>query len=594
MDIKEKIKLLPAKPGVYQFRNAEGKIIYVGKAKNLKNRVSSYFAKSAGHSGKTKVMVRKIRDLSFIVVETELDALLLENNLIKKYRPRYNILLKDDKTYPWICVKNERFPRIFATRNKIKDGSKYYGPYASVKMMNTLLKMIRQLYTIRTCSYNLSEENIAAGKFKVCLEYHIGNCLGPCEGKQSHEEYMAQVDDIEQILKGDITSVIKHLESRMHAFAEDMQFELAHALKEKIDTLKEYRSKSSVVNPTMGNVDVFSAASDLHNGYVNYMKVVDGAVIQSHTLTYKKGIEVSDTELLTQGIAEMKNTRDLARDLVVPAKPTIDLPDHRITIPQRGDKKTLLDLSTRNAKYFMLDRQRQSKFADPRKHTDRLMDRMKKDLSLKLEPRHIECFDNSNLQGTHAVAACVVFRDGKPSKKEYRRFSIKTVQGPDDYASMKEVVYRRYKRLLDEGEELPQLIVIDGGKGQLSAALESLDALNIRGQLAIVGIAKRLEEIYFPGDPLPLYIDKKSETLKVLQHIRNEAHRFGITYHREKRSKAAVRTELTSIPGIGEATVGKLLRTFQSTAGVKRADLEALSKAVGPAKAKIVRTWFDA
>lgn len=585
---------MPTGPGVYQFRDSEGKIIYVGKAKNLKSRVSSYFANTAGHSGKTRIMVRKIRDLSFIVVETELDALLLENNLIKKYRPRYNILLKDDKTYPWICIKNERFPRVFATRKKINDGSQYFGPYASVKMMNTLLNLIRRLYQIRTCNYDLSEENIRKGKFKVCLEYHIGNCRGPCEGKVTHEEYMTQIDDIARIVKGDISSVISHLEHRMHGLAEDLQFELAQELKEKIDTLKDYRGRSAVVNPTIGNVDVFSVASDLHTGFVNYMKVVDGAVIQSHTMTYKLGIEATDAELLTQGIAEIKNTRDLARDLLVPVEPEIDLPDHHAVIPQRGDKKTLLELSARNAKYFMLDRQRQSKFADPKKHTDRLMDRMKMDLSLKVEPRHIECFDNSNLQGTNAVAACVVFRDGKPQKKEYRHFNIKTVEGPDDYASMREVVYRRYKRLIDEGESLPQLIVIDGGKGQLSAALESLDKLGIRGQLAIVGIAKRLEEIYYPGDSLPLYIDKKSETLKVLQHIRDEAHRFGIAHHRNMRSKAAVHTELTSIPGIGEATARKLLHVFRSTAGVKRADMDALGEAIGKSKAKMVRTWFDA
>lgn len=594
VEVAEKIKLLPSDPGVYQFRDSEGKIIYVGKAKNLKNRVSSYFSKSADHSGKTRVMVRKIRDLSYIVVDTELDALLLENNLIKKYRPRYNILLKDDKTYPWICVKNERFPRVIATRKKIDDGSRYFGPYASVKVMNTLLTLIHRLYKIRTCNYVLSEENIKAGKFRVCLEYHIGNCRGPCEGKISVEEYMAQIEEIVGIVKGDISSVIGHLETRMHKAAEELEFELAQELKEKIDSLKDYRGRSAVVNPSIGNVDVLTVISDLHTGFVNYMKVVDGAVIQSHTMTFKKGLEVTDADILTQGVAEIKSTQHLAKEVLVSIEPLVDLPDHRFAVPQRGDKKLLLDLSLRNAKYYMLDRDRRSRLTDPSKYADRLMDRMKKDLSLKEEPRHIECFDNSNLHGTNAVAACVVFRNGKPQKKEYRHFNIRTVDGPDDYASMREVVYRRYKRLLDEGESLPQLIVIDGGKGQLSAALESLDKLGIRGKMAVIGIAKRLEEIYFPGDSTPLYIDKRSETLKVLQQIRDEAHRFGITHHRKKRSNAAVKTELTSIPGIGKATAQKLLHTFRSAAGVKRADLETLTEVIGESKARMVRTWFDA
>jgi excinuclease ABC subunit C len=594
VDLTEKIKLLPRKPGVYQFKNAEGVIIYVGKAKSLRSRVNSYFMKHGGHSGKTRVMIKKIVDISFIVVESELDALLLENNLIKKYNPRYNVALKDDKTFPWLCIKNERFPSIFPTRTKIKDGSEYFGPYASVKTMKTLLKLIRRIYKIRTCKYDLSQKNIEQGKFKVCLEYHIGNCLGPCEGKQTEEDYMAQIKDIREIIKGNVAGVIAHLESRMKFYSEKLEFELAHDIKDKIDQLTSYKSKSTIVNPAVGNVDVFGLVTDLHNAYVNFMKVVDGSIIQSHTMTFKKRLDESDEELITQGIAEIKAEYDsLFVDIIVGAKPDVDMDEHRFTIPQRGDKKKLLELSERNAKYYMMDRHKQTKFADPAKHTERIMEQMKKDLRLQEAPTHLECFDNSNFQGTNAVAACVVFRNGKPSKKEYRHFNIKTVEGPDDFASMKEVVYRRYKRLLDEGEDLPQLIIVDGGKGQLSSALESLDDLRIRGKVAIVGIAKKLEEIFYPGDTAPLYVDKSSETLKVIQHARNEAHRFGITHHRNKRSKGAIQTELTSIPGIGEATAQQLLKRFTSVKRIKETSLEDISSEIGPSKAKAVRTWFD-
>jgi excinuclease ABC subunit C len=595
VDLTEKIKLLPQKPGVYQFKDSTGKIIYVGKAKSLRNRVNSYFMKHGGHSGRTRVMIKKIADFSFIVVESELDALLLENNLIKKYNPRYNVALKDDKTFPWLCIKNERFPSIFPTRTKIKDGSEYFGPYASVKTMKTLLKLIRRIYKIRTCKYDLSQSNIEKGKFKVCLEYHIGNCLGPCEGKQTEEDYMSQISDIREIIKGNVSGVISHLESRMKYYSEKLEFELAQDIKDKIDQLNSYKSKSTIVNPSVGNVDVFGLVTDLHNAYVNFMKVVDGSIIQSHTMTFKKRLDESDAELITQGIAEIKTEYDtLFRDIIVGTKPEINTDEYRFTIPQRGDKKKLLELSERNAKYFMMDRHKQTKFADPEKHTERLMEQMKKDLRLSEAPTHLECFDNSNFQGTNAVAACVVFRNGKPSKKEYRHFNIKTVQGPDDFASMKEVVYRRYKRLIDEGEDLPQLIIVDGGKGQLSSALESLDQLGIRGKVAIVGIAKRLEEVFYPGDTAPLYIDKSSETLKVIQHARNEAHRFGITHHRNKRSNTAIQTELTSIPGIGEATANQLLKRFTSVKRIKETSLEDIANEIGPSKAKAVRTWFDA
>ncbi|NEN22088.1 excinuclease ABC subunit UvrC [Cryomorpha ignava] len=594
MDLSEKIKLLPSNPGVYQFRDENNKIIYIGKAKSLRNRVRSYFLKNGGHSGRTRVMVKRIKDFSFIVVESELDALLLENNLIKQYQPRYNVMLKDDKTYPWICIKHERFPRIFATRTKINDGSEYFGPYASVGMMKTLLNLIRQLYKIRTCKYDLSEKNIALGKFKVCLEYHIGNCKGPCEGLQSLEDYMLQIADIKEIIKGNIGSVITILENRMNAYSEKMEYESAFEIKENIDILHRYKSKSTIVNPAIGDVDVLSVISDLHNGYVNYLKVVDGAVIQSHTMAYKKKLEESDADLLQLGIAEVRvQFNALAKEILIPEAIDMEMENHHFTIPQRGDKKKLLELSTRNAKYFMLDKQKQTRFADPEKHTERIMVQMQKDLRLSEKPAHIECFDNSNFQGTNAVAACVVFRDGKPSKKEYRHFNIKTVVGPDDFASMKEVVFRRYRRMIDEGESLPQLIVVDGGKGQLSSALESLDELGIRGKVAIIGIAKRLEEIFYPGDSAPLYIDKKSETLKILQNARNEAHRFGITHHRNKRSKNTFKTELTDIPGIGKGTAEDLLKKFQSVTRVKKATLAEISEAIGPSKAQAVRTWFN-
>ncbi|MCA1763173.1 MAG: excinuclease ABC subunit UvrC [Flavobacteriales bacterium] len=594
MDIADKIKLLPVKPGVYQFKDESGKIIYIGKARSLKSRVNSYFSKHGGHSGKTRVMIKRIADLSFIVVESELDALLLENSLIKKYQPRYNVMLKDDKTYPWLCIKNERFPRVFPTRTKIEDGSEYFGPYASVKMMKTLLKLIRQIYKIRTCKYDLSKSNIDKGKFKVCLEYHIGNCLGPCEGLQSHEDYASQIDQIKEIIKGNVTEVINRLEEIMKTYSENLAFEKAQDVKEKIDILSGYKSKSAVVNPAISNTDVFSVASDMVNAYVNYMRVVDGSVIQSHTMTFKKRLEENDAHIISLAIAEIQNMyQSLSKDILVTDLPEIELEGHRVSIPQRGDKKKLLELSMRNARYFMLDKQRQSKFADPEKHTTRILEQMKKDLRLSELPTHIECFDNSNFQGTDAVAACVVFKDARPSKKDYRHFNIKTVEGPDDFASMKEVVYRRYKRLSEAGESLPQLVVVDGGKGQLSSAVESLDELGLRGKIAIVGIAKKLEEIFYPGDSLPLFIDKKSETLKVLQHARNEAHRFGITHHRNKRSKSTIKSELTDIPGIGKTTSEQLLKTFQSVSRIKKASLGDLENAIGPAKAAVVRKWFD-
>jgi excinuclease ABC subunit C len=592
--IRNKLKSLPKKPGVYQFFDKDGDIIYVGKAKVLKSRVSSYFNSLHTQSGKTRVMVNKIDHFKTIVVESELDALLLENNLIKKYQPRYNILLKDDKTYPWICIKNERFPRVFSTRNIVKDGSEYFGPYASVKMMNTLLDLIRQLYFLRTCTFNLSEKNIADGKFKVCLEYHIGKCLGPCEDKQSEEDYMKDIQEVRLILKGNIRQIIKNLKSKMKAFSEALEFEKAQAIKEKLEQLDRFQSKSTVVSPSIKNVDVFSIVSDPTSGFVNYLRVLDGAIIQGHTLEFKKRLEESEEDLLLSGILELRERfNSNAKEIIVPFEPEFNLKDSHWLVPQRGDKKSLLELSQRNATHNMIERHKQIAAVDPEKNTMRILTQMQSDLRMKDLPEHIECFDNSNLQGSNPVAACVVFKSAKPSKKDYRHFNIKTVEGPDDFASMEEVVYRRYRRMLDEKESLPQLIIIDGGKGQLSAAVKSLDKLDLRGKITIIGIAKRLEEIYFPGDSLPIYIDKRSESLKLIQHLRNEAHRFGITFHRNKRSKEAIQSTLTDIKGIGFRTAQQLLWKFKSVKNIEKAELSELEEAVNKRAAKTVYDYFQ-
>ncbi len=545
------VKSLPDNPGVYQYFDSEGKIIYVGKAKNLKKRVSSYFNKDQHENGKTEILVRKIADIKFIIVDTELDALLLENNLIKKYLPRYNVLLKDDKTYPWICIKNERFPRVFATRNLIKDGSSYFGPYASGKLMNTVLDLIKQLFKLRNCNLNLTPENISASKFKVCLEYHIGNCKAPCVGNELEEEYNDTIANVREIVKGNITTVSRHLKEMLQQLVERMEFEKAHLVKEKIDLLDKFQSKSTVVSPTINNVDVFSIVSDERNAFVNFLKVMNGSIIQGHTVELKKKLDESNEELLTLAIAELRERFNSdSKEIIVPFALDTEFPGIDFVIPQRGDKKHLLELSERNVEYYRREKIKQESLVDPERHTKRILEQMKKDLRLTEEPRHIECFDNSNFQGAYPVAAMTVFKDAKPCKKEYRHFNIKTVEGPDDFASMEEVIYRRYKRVLDEKLSMPQLIVIDGGKGQLSSALESLDKLGLRGKVAIIGIAKRLEEIYFPGDSIPLYLDKRSESLKIIQQIRDEAHRFGITHHRSKRDKGTLKTELTEIKGI--------------------------------------------
>ncbi|MDQ3191959.1 MAG: excinuclease ABC subunit UvrC [Bacteroidota bacterium] len=586
------IKSLPGKPGIYQFLDAEGKIIYVGKAKDLKKRVSSYFRKDK-QVGKTAVLVKKITDIKFILVETELDALLLENNLIKKYQPKYNIQLKDDKTYPWICVKNERFPRVFPTRNLIRDGSFYFGPYASVRMMYTVLDLLKQLYKLRNCSYNLSEENISKNKFKVCLEYHLGNCKAPCEGKQAEDDYNNTITEIREILKGNISMVVKHLKEKMREFSELYDYENAHLIKEKIDLLERYQSKSTVVSPTIENVDVFSICQDESTAFVNYLKVVNGAIIQGHTIELKKKLDESPEELLEFSIGELRQRyASDAKEVIVPFKPSIELPGITFTVPQRGDKKNLLELSEKNAKYYKLDKQKQETLIDPERHTKRILEQMKKDLRLSELPYHIECFDNSNIQGAYPVAACVVFKNARASKKDYRHYNIKTVEGPDDFASMAEVVYRRYSKLLNENEPLPQLIIVDGGKGQLSAGLKSLEILGLRGKISIIGIAKRLEEIYYPGDPLPMYLDKRSETLKIIQQLRNEAHRFGITHHRGRRSKGTIKTELTEIKGISNVTAEKLLMHFKSVKRIKEATEEEVQTIVGKAKARIISEFF--
>jgi len=587
------IKTLPNKPGIYQYYDKDGKIIYIGKAKSLKKRVSSYFNKDKASSGKLRLLVSKIASITHIVVDTELDALLLENNLVKKYQPRYNVQLKDDKTFPWICVKNEPFSRIFSTRNIIRDGSQYYGPYASVKMMNTLLDLIRQLYPLRTCKHKLTEENIQKKKFKVCLEYHLGNCKGSCEGLQSAEDYNNTINEIKEIIKGNINSVISQLKGLMKQSADELEFEKAQTVKERLELLERYQSKSTVVNPKIENTDVFSIITDEESGYVNFIKVVNGAIVQSHTVELKKKLEETPLELLTIAILDLRERFESnASEVILPFSLDAVLPGVNFTIPKIGDKKHLLELSERNCKYYKLEKEKQLELVDPDRHANRIMAQMKKDLRMSEEPRHIECFDNSNIQGDYPVAAMVCFKNGKPDKKEYRLFNIKTVEGPNDFASMEEVIYRRYKRLLDEKKDLPHLIVVDGGKGQLSSSLKSLEKLDLRGKITIIGIAKKLEEIYYPGDSLPLYIDKKSETLKVIQQLRDEAHRFGITHHRKRREKGTVKSILTEIDGIGYTNAQKLLWKFKSVKKIKKASIEDIQKAVGKVKGKIVFDFF--
>ncbi len=581
--IEIQLKSLPEVPGVYQYFDKQDKIIYIGKAKNVKKRVTSYFNKTVENQ-KTRVLVKNISRIEHVVVDSEMDALLLENNLIKKYKPRYNILLKDDKTYPWICIKNEPFPRVFFTRKVFKDGSEYFGPFTSLKTVRSLFDLVKGLYPLRSCNYDLSKEKISAQKYKVCLEYHIGNCLAPCVAAIDTASYGKNIESIRQILKGNFKEALNAFEHQMKHYAQKMEFEKAQWIKEKIEDLKNFQAKSTVVNPKISHVDVFSIFSDDSYGYINYLQVSYGAIVRSHTLEIKKKLDESDATLLQLGIIEIRQLFSSTSKTVF-LNEKVSLGDElKVFVPQQGDKKKLVDLSLRNAKYFRMERFKQMKIVDPDRHSKRIMSQMKADLRLPQEPVHIECFDNSNIQGSNPVAACVVFKNGKPSKKEYRHYNIKTVTGPDDFASMEEVVFRRYKRLLEEDEPLPQLIVIDGGKGQLSSAVKSLDVLGLRGKISILGIAKRLEEIYFPNDSIPLYLDKKSETLKILQRARDEAHRFGITFHRNKRSKGALKSGLDTIPGVGPKTKETLLRKFKSFKRIKETSKEDLMHVLGENK----------
>jgi len=590
--LKSLVYVLPDQPGIYQYFDSLGKIIYVGKAKNLKKRVSSYFNKNQ-QNRKTAILVRSIAEIRHMVVETEQDALLLENNLIKKYQPRYNIRLKDDKTYPWIVIKNEPFPRVFQTRNVIRDGSTYFGPYTSILTVRMLLDLFRKLFKLRNCKLNLSEENIRQKKFKVCLEYHIGNCNAPCVGKIELDQYQKSIDQIKEILKGNITGVIKYLKDLMRQYSVEMKFEDAANVKEKLDLLEKFQSRSTVVSNTISDVDVFTIDVDEAFAYVNYLKIIRGAIMQTYTMEIKKVLDESPEELLEFAIVDIRQKIfSNAKEILVPLKLDIQLEGVKIQIPKQGDKKKLLELSERNAKYFRIEKMKHQVVSRTEKNVSRILETMQKDLQLKVQPVHIECFDNSNLQGTNPVSSCVVFKNTRPSKKDYRHFNVKSVEGPNDFASMEEVVFRRYKRLTEEEQSLPQLIVIDGGKGQLSAALNALEKLDLRGKISIIGIAKRLEEIYFPGDSVPLYLDKNSETLKIIQQLRDEAHRFGITFHRNKRSGDFVKSELENISGIGEKTITALLKRFKSIENMKKHSYQEVADEIGDSKARLVFEFY--
>jgi excinuclease ABC subunit C len=592
VDYRNKIvKSLPKSPGVYQFFNSEGKIIYIGKAKNLFNRVSSYFNKEKYDTFKTNVLAKQVVNIQVTIVDNESDALLLENNLIKKYQPKYNILLKDDKTFPWICIKNEPFPRVFSTRKIIKDGSKYFGPYTSGLMVNTLLGLVKQIFQLRTCSYNLNYENINKGKIKKCLEYHIGNCKAPCERMQSESDYLVGIEQIADILKGNISDVINYLKNLMNLLSDELKFEEANKIKQKILLLEHYKSKSTIVNTKLDNIDIFSFLANEKSAFVNFLKVSNGAIVQSHSVELIKKLDELPSDLLMFAIIDIRErVNSNSKEIVVPFLPGEELPGIKFNIPSQGDKRKLLELSERNAKHFMLLKQKISETKNFQSRTNELLEKVKSDLKLNKIPFHIECFDNSNIQGTNPVAACVVFKNGKPSKHDYRHFNIKTVEGPNDFDSMKEVVFRRYKRLLEESKELPQLIIIDGGKGQLNAAVESLKELNLYGEIGILGIAKRLEEIYFPYDKVPLFLNKNSYTLKLLQNIRNEAHRFGISFHRNKRSKKMLDNQLDHIKGIGQKTQEKLFKEFGSIENIKKQPLSELEKLIG---GKLASVLFD-
>lgn len=587
------LKTLPSEPGVYRYYDKNEQLLYVGKAKNLKKRVLSYFNKNlSGY--RTRIMVGKIQRLETTIVNSEYDALLLENNLIKAHQPFYNVMLKDDKTYPWICIKNEDFPRIFLTRTKIRDGSEYYGPYAKVRPARVLLDTIKHIYKLRTCNLNLAPQKIEESKYKVCLEFHIKNCSGPCEGLESKQEYDEKIDAIRGMIKGDFRKAKEYLTERMVKYASNLQFEDAQIIKERLDVLEDYQAKNTVVNPNIDDVDVFGMTSDETAAYVNFFKIRNGNIIQSFTTEIKKILEETDEEIMEEALIEIRQKFDShSKEVLLPFHLNIEIPNVKLIVPKVGDKKRIVELSEKNAKEYRLEKLKQVQIIDPERHTNRIMAEMQKLLRMPVEPRHIEGFDNSNIQGTNPVSACVVFRDGKASKADYRIFHPKTVEGPNDFATMEEVIYRRYKRMLDEGEDLPQLILIDGGKGQLSSAVKSLRLLGLYGKITIVGIAKRLEEIFFPEDPIPLYLDKKSETLKILQRVRDEAHRFGVRHHRTRRTNSTIKSELEGIPGVGEKTIEMLLSKLKSVKRVKEANLETLEEILGKSKAKVVYEFFN-
>lgn len=592
-DYKKALADIPHKPGVYQYWDAEGILIYIGKAKDLRNRVGSYFNKDNQMNGKTRVLVSKIRNITFTIVDTEIDAWLLENSLIKKHQPRYNIMLKDDKTYPWIIIKKEAFPRVYWTRKMVKDGSTYFGPYASVGMMHTILDLIKETYPLRTCNLPLNQKNIEEGKFKVCLEYQIGNCKGPCQAYQTAADYDHSIEEIKDILNGKIGAVIRDVKQVIKNAATDLNFELAHQYQRKLVVLEKYQSKSTVVNSDITNVDVVSIASDERYAFVNYLKVINGTIIQTQTIEIKKRLDETDEELLTLAITEFRTKfNSTSKEIIVPFEITLLDEDLKFTQPKLGEKKKLLELSQKNVLFFRKEKLNQYEKLNPDLRTDRILSQMQKDLGLSELPQHIECFDNSNFQGDYPVSAIVVFKDAKPSKKDYRHFNVKTVEGPNDFATMEEAVYRRYKRMLEEEYTLPQLIIIDGGKGQLSSAMTSIKKLGIQHRVTVIGIAKRLEELFFPGDPYPLYLDKKSETLKVIQQLRDEAHRFGITFHRKKRDQGTLKTELEQIPGIGKTTADKLLRHFKSVKKIKEAQEAELGKVLNKAQVVTLLEYF--
>lgn len=593
-DYKKALADIPHKPGVYQYYDADDTLIYIGKAKDLRNRVGSYFNQDNQFNGKTRVLVSKIRRISFTIVDTEIDAWLLENSLIKKHQPRYNIMLKDDKTYPWIIIKKEPFPRVFWTRKYIKDGSKYFGPYASVGMMHTILDLIKETYTLRTCNLPLTPQNINEGKFKVCLEYQIGNCKGPCQNYQTQADYDNNIEEITSILNGKIGTVIRDVKQVIKTAADDMNFELAHAYQKKLLVLEKYQSKSTVVNSAITNIDVVSIASDERYAFVNYLKVMNGSIIQTQTIEIKKRLDETDDELLTLAITEFRTKfKSTSKEIIVPFPILLVDGNLTFTVPKLGEKKKLLELSQKNVLFFKREKLDQYEKLNPDLRTDRILTQMQKDLRLTQLPKHIECFDNSNFQGKYPVSAIVVFKDAKPSKKDYRHFNVKTVEGPNDFATMEEAVYRRYKRMLDEEGTLPQLIIIDGGKGQLSSAVSSLKKLGIANKVTIIGIAKRLEELYYPGDSLPLYLDKKSETLKIIQQLRDEAHRFGITFHRKKRDQGTLKTELSIIPGVGKSTADKLLLKFKSVKRIKEATAEELAQILNKKQLLALQNYFN-